>query len=121
MMNAPRDRHATTRPSQLTNQGDNDYANAARSGNNQQNNRHQSQRGPCFKGKCKELARHIYNVGTPNSAQDLFTNMTCKIAEYAVHMYTDASDIGSGLPSLQLPAQMPPPHPAVNDVIAIEI
>ena len=47
--------------------------------------------------------------------------MTHEIAEYAACMYTDAGDIGSGLPSLQLPALMPPPHPAANDVIMIEI
>jgi hypothetical protein len=47
--------------------------------------------------------------------------MTCEIAEYAACTYTDVGDIESGLPSLQLPTLTPPPCPAANNAIVIEI
>ena len=56
-----------------------------------------------FKGKCKALAGHIYELGAPNSAQDLFMTTMKEIAEYAAWEYTDARDFGSGLVNLTLP------------------
>ena len=107
-MSAPSNGHVTAGPSQPTSQGDNEHADTSRNGNNGQNNCHQSQCGPHFKGKCEALAGHVYELGAPNSAQNLFTTTTKEIAEYAAREYTDAGDFGSGLVNLTLPTLTPP-------------
>ena len=101
--------------------GDSRNTNADRSGNNRRNNRSRGGSGtPKFKGKCDDLTGHIYDVGAPNSAQDLFANTTREIAECAAREHTNAGEFGSGLPVLQLPATTRPARPAANDPIAFE-
>ena len=85
--------------------------------------RNNRDRGPCggrFKGKCESLIGHVYDLGTPNSSQDLFATTTKEIAEYVAREYTDAGDFGSGLMHLELPVIDAPAHPPMNNPIAME-
>jgi len=95
-------------------------AGAGRGGGGRRGNRDRGQRNSRFKGKCDALSGHIYDVGAPNSAQDLFTNTTREIGEHAARECTDAGDFGSGLPTSQLPAIAPPARPDPNDLVALE-
>jgi hypothetical protein len=45
-------------------------------------NQQQQQQRSGFKGKCADLQGHVYDVGLPNSNNDLFSKTTKEIAEY---------------------------------------
>lgn len=49
---------------------------------NQRRNKSSSIKTTKFKGNCKDLTDHVYDVGLSHGNQDLFANITREIAKY---------------------------------------
>jgi hypothetical protein len=79
--------------------------------NNNNNNNNSTTRGP-FKGKATDLHGFIYDVGLPNSNNDLFSKTTKEIAEHVSRTIEGAGDFHLAMVSLTLPTLMPPSAPA---------
>ena len=81
------------------------------------------QRENKFKGKCEELAGHVYDTGHPHGNQDLFINTTKEIAEYVAREYTHAGEFRLGMMNLELPPLTPPtpPQDANPGLAAVEM
>jgi hypothetical protein len=74
-------------------------------------NNNSTTRGP-FKGKATDLHGFIYDVGLPNSNNDLFSKTTKEIAEHVSRTIEGAGDFRLAMVSLTLPTLTPPSAPA---------
>jgi hypothetical protein len=79
-------------------------------GNNNNNNINTT-RGP-FKGKVTNLHGFIYDVGLPNSNNDLFSKTTKEIAEHVSRTIEGAGDFRLAMVNLVFPTLAPPAAPA---------
>lgn len=121
-MSSARDNDANTSDMLPGNNSGQSLGQRQHSGNGSQGrgSRNCSRNNSKFKGKCEDLEGFIYDIGAPNSAQDLFTTTTREIAEYVAREYQNASKFGTGLPNLQLPTLLPPARPADGNQAAIK-
>jgi hypothetical protein len=78
---------------------------------NNNNNNNNTTRGP-FKGKATDLHGFIYDIGLPNSNNDLFSKTTKEITEHVSCTIEGAGDFRLVMVSLTLPTLMPPSAPA---------
>ena len=76
-------------------------------GNNNNNN---NTSGP-FKGKPVKLQGFIYDIGLPNSNNDLFSKTTKKIAEHVSRTIEGAGDFHLAMVDLAFPVMTPPSAP----------
>jgi hypothetical protein len=82
-------------------------------GNNNNNNNNSTTRGP-FKGKATDLHGLIYDVGLPNSNNDLFSKTTKEIAKHVSRTIEGAGDFHLAMVDLTFPTLAPPSTP-VNE------
>ena len=82
-----------------------------RGNNNNNNNNNSTTHGP-FKGKVSDLHGFIYDVGLPNSNNDLFSKTTKEIAEHVSRTIEGAGDFRLAMVNLILPTLAPPSAPA---------
>ena len=61
-----------------------------------------------YKGKCEEIADHVYDVGAAGESKELFTATTREIAEYVARTYENAAEFRIALITTQLPTIVPP-------------
>ena len=73
----------------------------------------QQQRG--FKGKNPDLQGYVYDVGLPNSNNDLFTKTTKEIGEYVARTIDGAGVYRLAMVDLVMPALEEPDVPATAD------
>jgi hypothetical protein len=100
-----------------TNNNDNSDGNACyrgprncRGGRGNNSNNNNTTRGP-FKGKATDLHGFIYDVGLPNSNNDLFSKTTKEIAEHVSFTIEGAGDICLAMVDLAFPTLTPPSAP----------
>jgi hypothetical protein len=79
-------------------------------GNNNNNNNNNTTRGP-FKGKATDLHGYIYDVGLPNSNNDLFSKTTKEITKHVSRTIEGAGDFHLAMVNLAFPTLMPPSAP----------
>jgi hypothetical protein len=84
-----------------------------RGGHGNNNNNISTTRGP-FKGKATDLHGFIYDVGLPNSNNDLFSKTTKEIAEHVSCTVEGAGDFRLAMVDLTFPTLAPPSAP-VNE------
>ena len=77
-----------------------------RNGNHHRNSRN-NQDGK-YRGKCEEIADHVYDVGAAGESKELFTATTREIAEYVARTYENAAEFRIALISTELPTIVPP-------------
>jgi hypothetical protein len=78
---------------------------------NNNNNNNSTTRGS-FKGKATDLHGFIYDVGLPNSNNDLFSKTTKEIAKHVSWTIEGAGEFRLAMVSLTLPTLTPPSPPA---------
>jgi hypothetical protein len=84
-----------------------------RGNNNNNNNNNNTTHGP-FKGKATDLHGSIYDIGLPNSNNDLFSKTTKEIAEHVSRTIEGAGDFHLAMVDLTFPTLAPPSAP-VNE------
>jgi hypothetical protein len=83
---------------------------AGRGNNSNNNNNNTTTRGP-FKGKATDLHGFIYDIGLPNSNNDLFSKTTKEIAEHVSCTIEGAGDFRLAMVNLVFPTLAPPSAP----------
>jgi hypothetical protein len=81
---------------------------------NNNNNNNSTTRGP-FKGKATDLHGFIYDIGLPNSNNDLFSKTTKEIAEHVSRTIEGAGDFRLAMVDLTFPTLVLPSTP-VNEL-----
>jgi hypothetical protein len=77
---------------------------------NNNSNNNNTTRSP-FKGKATDLHGFIYDVGLPNSNNDLFSKTTKEIAEHVSRTIEGAGDFCLAMVDLAFPVMVPPSAP----------
>jgi hypothetical protein len=77
---------------------------------NNNNNNNNTTRGP-FKGKATNLHGFIYDVGLPNSNNDLFSKTTKEIPKHVSCTIEGAGDFRLAMVDMTFPILMPPSSP----------
>ena len=95
----------------------NDDSSGRQRGRNRRNhgNQPQQQQQRGFKGKNPDLQGHVYDVGLPNSNNDLFTKTTKEIGEYVARTIDGAGDYRLAMVDMVMPPLAEPPIPTVPD------
>ena len=70
--------------------------------NNNQGNYPSTRSSTKFKGKCDELANHVYDIADTGENKELFATTTREIAEYVARTYDNASEFRLGLVNTEL-------------------
>ena len=72
-----------------------------------------SQLGRGFKGKNPDLQGHVYDVGLPNSNNDLFSKTTKEIGEYVARTIDGAGEYRLAMIDMVLPSLDEPSIPSI--------
>ena len=95
------------------NDGNSRYRGARNRRSSRNNNNHNNNHHGSFKGKATELQGYIYDVGLPNSNNDLFSKTTKEIAEHVSRTIEGAGDFRLAMVDLVFPTLTAPSAPTI--------